>query len=110
MKLQAGRLGQSATETTHANRSPVTRPVLANYWRSLNCATTLPYYVQNINQNRKEKTMTEKKCRACGNKLILLTSFIDGVQGESNYFHPNLQECPHVIFVRKQKNKRKVKQ
>jgi hypothetical protein len=60
--------------------------------------------------NKGETEMTEKKCRACGNKLILLTSFIDGVQGESSYFHPNLQECPHVIFVRKQKNKRKVKQ
>lgn len=51
--------------------------------------------------------MAEKKCKACGNPLILLTSFVDGVQGESNYFHNDLKECPHVIFLRKQKNKRK---
>jgi hypothetical protein len=106
--LQAGRHGQYVTETKHANRSPVTRPVLANYWRFINCATTKRYIPKHINKGETE--MTEKKCRACGNKLILLTSFIDGVQGESSYFHPNLQECPHVIFVRKQKNKRKVKQ
>ena len=72
-----------------------------------NSATTVIYPVQNINLDRKEKAMTEKKCKKCGNKLVLLTSFIDGVQGESNYFHTNLQECPHVIFVRKQKNKPK---
>jgi hypothetical protein len=60
MKLQAGRLGQSATETKHANRSPVTRPVLVNYWRFINSATTVRYIPKHIN-NRKEKEMTENE-------------------------------------------------
>jgi hypothetical protein len=59
MKLQAGRLGQSATETKHANRSPVTRPVLVNYWRSLNCATIKRYIPKHINKG--ETKMTENE-------------------------------------------------
>jgi hypothetical protein len=59
MKLQAGRLGQYATETKHANRSPVTRPVLANYWRSLNCATTKRYIPKHITKGETEMTENE---------------------------------------------------
>ena len=56
MKLQAGRLGQYVTETKHANRSPVTRPVLVNYWRFINCATTKRYIPKHINKGETEMT------------------------------------------------------
>jgi hypothetical protein len=70
MKLQAGRLGQSATETTHANRSPVTRPVLVNYWRSLNCATTVRYIPKHITIGETEMTENEVKVKTLEQFLI----------------------------------------
>jgi hypothetical protein len=36
----------------HANRSPVTRPVLVNYWRFINCATTVRYIPKHINKGK----------------------------------------------------------
>ena len=59
MSALAGHLGQSATGTTHANRSPVTRPVRANHCRFINRATTVRYIPKHLNERHNKMTENE---------------------------------------------------